>query len=271
MPVSRSRSRQHLMTFLVIAFAWAWAFWWPVALEQRGVITLPDILRAVLLDGAPAAWGPLIAAVVVAGKRSGLGGVGSLFKQMLRFRFPLQWYLVALLLIPAIVGAATAIAYLSGDTPPISEGLSNPISLPIAFLWIFFFGGPLQEEAGWRATMTEGFPRRTGALWASLLTGLAWGIWHLPLFYMPRSEIYYNQPIWGLLLSTMMLSVLLTWVYNNTNRSLLAAMLMHTSWNWSNFAFTGLSTDTGGLAFLVMMAMTVIGVVVFYGPSRFVR
>lgn len=259
------------MTFLVIAFAWAWAFWWPVALEQRGVITLPDILRAVLLDGAPAAWGPLIAAVVVAGKRSGLGGVGSLFKQMLRFRFPLQWYLVALLLIPAIVGAATAIAYLSSDTPPISEGLSNPISLPIAFLWVFFFGGPLQEEAGWRATMTEGFPRRTGALWASLLTGLAWGIWHLPLFYMPRSEIYYNQPIWGLLLSTMMLSVLLTWVYNNTNRSLLAAMLMHTSWNWSNFAFTGLSTDTGGLAFLVMMAMTVICVVVFYGPSRFVR
>ena len=111
----------------------------------------------------------------------------------------------------------------------------------------------------------------TGALGASLIAGLVWGFWHLPLFFMPRAEIYYNQPIWGLLLSTMMLSVLLTWVYNNTGRSLFAVMLMHTTWNWSNFAFTGLSTDTGGLAFLMLMASAAALIVTRYGPSRLVR
>jgi membrane protease YdiL (CAAX protease family) len=224
-----------------------------------------------LMDGKPAAWGPLIAAVIVSARSAGLEGARKLFASMIKVRFSPKWYLAAVLLIPAIVGAAQEIAIVLGATVPTSEALANPIMIPIAFVWIFFFGGPLQEEAGWRGTATVSLQPRLGALGASLVAGVVWAVWHLPLFYQPRAEVYYNQPFWGLLASTMMLSILLTWVYNNTGRSLFAAMLMHTSWNWANYVFSGLQPNTGGLVFLILIAATVVIIVVRSGSSKLSR
>lgn len=62
----------------------------------------------------------------------------------------------------------------------------------------------------------------------------------------------------GPLISTVLLSVLHIWIYNSTKRSLFAAMLMHTSWNWANFAFTSPETDAGGLAFMIILASAVL-------------
>lgn len=71
----------------------------------------------------------------------------------------------------------------------------------------------------------------------------------------------------GLIGSTVLLSVLLTWVYNNTGRSLLAAMLMHTTWNWSNFVFPALQSDTGGAAFFAPLIGAVMIIVLRFGPN----
>lgn len=253
--------------FFLIAFGWAWAFWVPVALAENGAITLSGPLATLIAEGRPAAWGPLIAAFVVAGL-DGRGAISDLARSMFKVRFAWPLYLAALCLIPAIVGGAQLIAWLAGEAIPPSEALANPISIPIAFVWIFFLGGPLQEEAGWRGTAMRRLQSRWGGLMASLASGLAWGLWHLPLFYMPREDIYYNQPIWGLLISTTLLSVLLGWIYNATGRSLLAAMLMHTTWNWSNYVFTTLQTDIGGSAFLVLLAGVAVAITVLTGPTE---
>lgn len=253
--------------FFLIAFGWSWAFWGPVALADNGVIALAGPLAALIAEGRPGGWGPLVAAIVVAALH-GRGALGDLARSMVKARFPLPLYLAALALIPAIVGAAQGVAWLAGEEIPASEALANPVSLPIAFVWIFFLGGPLQEEAGWRGTATRRMQTMWGGLAASLATGAAWGVWHLPLFYMPREEIYYNQPIWGLMISTILLSVLLGWIYNATGHSLLAAMIMHATWNWSNYVFTTLQTDTGGLAFLVLLGATAVGITLMTGPGE---
>lgn len=251
--------------FFAIAFGWTWAFWVPVALSENGVIEIPYGVAWLIADGKPAAWGPLIAAVYIAFYK---GVMRDLLNSMIRVKFSLRWYLAALLLIPAIVGGAQMIAQFLGAELPVSEALQNPLTLPIAFVWIFFLGGPLQEEAGWRGTSTPMLQTKLGALGASLATGLMWGLWHLPLFYMQREEIYYNQPFWGLIGSTMLLSVLFTWVYSNTGRSLFAAMLMHTTWNWSNFVFPALQSDTGGAAFFVLLIGAVMIIVLRFGPNE---
>lgn len=257
--------------FFLIAYGWSWAFWGPVAIAENELIELPASMQWMLTDTRPAGWGPLIAAAIVALRGEGFDGLRGLIASMVRVRFPARWYVAALFLIPAIVGGAQLIAWLAGDEIPVSEAFENPISVPIAFVWIFFFGGPLQEEAGWRGTATKSLQGRWGALSASLVTGLFWGGWHLPLFFMPREDVYYNQPIWGLVISTVLLSVLLTWVYNNTRRSLFAAMLMHTSWNWSNYLFTSLRTETGAPAFLLLLAGAVILVTIVSGPKNLSR
>ena len=66
-----------------------------------------------------------------------------------------------------------------------------------------------------------------------------WGLWDLPLFFVPREELYYNRPVWGLLLTTMLVLAfdLLAWFYANTEGSVFAAMLGHTMFNWSNSGF----------------------------------
>ena len=257
--------------FFGLTFAWSWFFWVPTALSENGIFQLPSALAYVLANGKPAAWGPLIAALVIGFRQAGRAGVTGIFKSMCRVKIGWRWYAVALLLLPLIVGAATLIALAFGEALPVTEALTNPITIPLAFVWIFFLGGPLQEEAGWRGTSTPAMQEKIGALGASLVTGLFWGLWHLPLFYMPREEIYYNQPIWGLIGSTVLLSVLISWVYNNTGRSLFAVMLMHTTYNWSNFLFTGLSTDTGGLAYFMLLAGTAAAVVSIFGGKTLVR
>lgn len=257
--------------FLLVAFGWTWTFWGTIALHENQLITLPASVEPLLMGGAPAAWGPLIGAVLVALLSGGRARLRGLVSSLTRVRFPVRWYLPTLLLLPAIVGGAQIIATQMGTDMPVSEAFRNPVSIPIAFAWIFFLGGPLQEEAGWRGVLTESAQRRVGALGASVIAGLIWGLWHLPLFYIPREEIYYNQPIWGLLGSTALLSVLITWVYNNTGRSLFAAMLMHTTWNWSNYLFTSLQTNTGGAAFFVLLAASVLVVVAIFGPRELVR
>lgn len=253
--------------FFLITFGWTWAFWLPVAISANGHDALLEPLTRLVGDGRMGAWGPFIAAIVVAVIHGGRHGLTDLAGSMVKLRFSPLLYFAALGLIPAIVGGAQFVAWLVGEDIPASQGLANPIALPIAFVWIFFLGGPLQEEAGWRATATRTLQSGWGALGAGLFTGAVWGLWHLPLFYMPREEIYYNQPIWGLMISTILLSVLLTWIYNATGRSLFAAMLMHTTWNWSNYVFTTLQTDTGAFVFLILLAGTAIMIAALAGPA----
>jgi membrane protease YdiL (CAAX protease family) len=117
-------------------------------------------------------------------------------------------------------------------------------------------GGPLQEEFGWRGLLLDRLQARFSPLWASVMTGLAWGFWHFPLFFMPRLEMYYQRPIWGLLLSTVLVSILMTAVFNRTGGSIFMALLLHTSFNWSHYAFPALESDTASLILFALMGLS---------------
>ncbi|MFC6873741.1 CPBP family glutamic-type intramembrane protease [Halobellus marinus] len=106
---------------------------------------------------------------------------------------------------------------------------------------------------------------------AGLAIGLVWAVWHLPLCYIPSQTIYYNIPLFGFFVSTAFLSVLHTWLYNNTNRSLLPALLFHTAFNWANGMFPVLESDPASLTLLVMLAAATVAVVAYWGPSTLSR
>jgi hypothetical protein len=54
----------------------------------------------------------------------------------------------------------------------------------------------------------------------------------------------------------------MTWVYNNTNGSLLPALLMHTSWNWAQGMFPVLESDPASLAMVGLLVIATVLVVV---------
>lgn len=63
---------------------------------------------------------------------------------------------------------------------------------------------------------------------SSLIVGLVWALWHLPLFMMVgTSQHELGVPFIGFLMKLMASSILYTWLYNNTKQSLWSAILLH--------------------------------------------
>ena len=69
---------------------------------------------------------------------------------------------------------------------------------------------------------------RWNALTSSLMVGLVWGLWHLPLFMIVgTSQHELGLPFFGFLIKLMASSILYTWLYNNTQQSMWSAIHLH--------------------------------------------
>lgn len=234
---------RQIWIFLGLTFAFSWGFWWPEVVVVNGG-TLPFGLTDYFAQpGSPAAWGPLIGAVLSALIVGGWGAVGALLKRGIMARFAWVYYAVIFLTFPILIGGAMALALIMGETMPQSEGLQDPGVLPIAFLFILFLGGPLQEEFGWRGVLLPKLLERFGPSASSIMVGLVWGLWHLPLFYLPSQAFYYERPVWGLVLSTVLISFIFTWLYRRTRGSIWAMLLLHTMFNFTHYVVPALQND----------------------------
>jgi membrane protease YdiL (CAAX protease family) len=148
--------------------------------------------------------------------------------------------LAGLLMLPVIVVTSfLAASFISGK--PVSlvyamEVLTNWKSL-LFYLFVELTFGALSEELGWRGYALDGLLSRWNALPSSLVLGLIWAFWHTPAFLIPGLSQYEWGGIFSwvypsFLLSVTSGSVLITWVYNNTGRSILVAgFLMHFTQN----------------------------------------
>lgn len=263
MESSRTGARS-LVAFFLLTFGLSWAVWLPKVLAANGLSTG--------LEGLPeiGAFGPTVAAVVLAYLHGGRTAVRRLLGRVLDTAFGKRWYLASLLLFPTITLLALVAAIATGETTTFPWA-GQPIVLPIAFVYILLLGGPLQEEFGWRGYALEPLQERIGSLGAGVLLGIVWGLWHLPWFYLPSMTIYYQRPFIGFLVSITLLSVAMTWVYDNVGGSLLAMVLLHASFNWSHAMFPVLETETGSTVFLVAMIVLVATIVTRYGIHSFER
>jgi membrane protease YdiL (CAAX protease family) len=246
------KQKNNVFVFILITFGFSWLSWIPEALIAQGWVA-PVFVRN-FVDLNLGAWGPLIGAIVTTFIYQKGVGVKELIQRGIKVRLG-KWWWVALLIFPVLIGGSLGLALLFGsptpDFPAVTEasatGTPLPVYLLIAFVFIFFLGGPLQEEFGWRGYAFEHLRNKYNAMIAATLAGLMWGFWHLPLFFVPRAEDYYNRPLWGLLLTTLLVGIILAWIYANTKGSVFAVMLGHTMFNWSNWVFPALKSDSAAL------------------------
>ncbi len=89
------------------------------------------------------------------------------------------------------------------------------------------------EEVGWRGYALPRLAARFGLARASVLLGIIWAAWHLPLFYISGTDTT-GQSFPLYLLGVTALSVAIAWLYARTNGSLLLTMLMHAAVNNTN-------------------------------------
>jgi membrane protease YdiL (CAAX protease family) len=163
----------------------------------------------------PGVVGPAIAAFVVARVAGGQAATADLRAQIVRWRVAPVWYAVAVVVLPIL--AVVAIAISTGRLP----GASGSLFPRILILLVLMTG----EEIGWRGFMLPRLQHAHSALSASLILGIAWGLWHFP-GYLIGTGVPLDMSFLTLLLWVVGATILVTWVYNHT-RSVLLAIIMH--------------------------------------------
>jgi hypothetical protein len=143
-------------------------------------------------------------------------------------------------LIVAKLVTAAAIRVATGDWPAFG-------TVPIALmLGATLLSTPVQagEEIGWRGYALPRLTVQLGPRLASLLLGVIWALWHLPLFFIAGTTTT-GQSFAVYLTSVIALSVALAWVYQRTGGSLLLVMLMHAAINNTKEIVPSASTGGG--------------------------
>jgi uncharacterized protein len=268
---SQTNDHKQIWQFLLIAFAFSWIFWIPNALVANGV-TLPATLTDFLSSPLnPAAFGPLVAAFLLTFLQQGGKGVLGLLKRGFSLRFKKIW-LAAILLLPMVLfGGAIFVSIWSGARAIDLSVITNPPFALVAFFVILLTAGPLQEEFGWRGYLLPRLQTRYNALGSSLIVGFFWWLWHLPAVFIPGKFMTDNLLVFlALLVVITLTSILFTWVFNNTNGSILAAMLMHASMNWSIWAaMPDMKMDLPTIGFIsVFLGVAVLVVIKKWGAAR---
>ncbi len=254
----------------MVYLGWAWLFWTMVVFSGKNVWSFPN--SALFLVGG---LSPLLAGLGLLGLTEGREGFRRLWVRMRAARrIRVAWWLVLVGFYPLLNLLTALILKLSGvseaplELMPIDH-LSNPaawVSL-VAFSLLF----PLPEEIGLRGYWLDRLQERWSALGASLILGVTWASWHIPLFLM---EGYYSQATFDpelvpFLVNVVASSVLITWVYNNTGRSVLAAIVFHFMGNFTGEVMgikSGLFLYSVGMSTLVALL-----VVAYWGGDTLVR
>ena len=238
MTYKNKNSKRNLWKFFIITFLFSWLLWLPYVLAGFEIIILPETVTSMMtLVVMLGAFGPLFAAVILIRHNDGKSGVKEYFKKSFSFRVKPIYYLLALFLPFLITATAHFFVNLVGiDILPdnlFPENLSVPVVVLVIpyFLFILIAGGG-QEEFGWRGYAQLPLQSRFGILWGSIILGLIWGFWHLPLWFMPgEGHAYYS--FFAFLIYTVSTSVIMGWLYNACNRKLIIPLIIHTAGNVS--------------------------------------
>jgi membrane protease YdiL (CAAX protease family) len=201
-----------------------------------------------------------------------------LLRRLLVWRVGIGWYVVALFGIAVLILLALMLYTLLGGMPLLWPPLPfGPIlSVLLLFVVSLLING---EELGWRGYALPRLQGKYSALTASLILGVIWSLFHLPLFLTHGGGVGGNlasEPPLGFPLRTVADAVLVTWVFNNTQGSVLLVILFHAAVNTWTQVLPGIDTAhyPAGLLYWVFVGLiclaTVIVVVVF-GPARLSR
>jgi membrane protease YdiL (CAAX protease family) len=177
--------------------------------------------------------GPTLSAFIMTATTEGRAGVRKLLGRYVLWRVGLRWYVIALLGVPLVMLVGVMIYSMELPNLAALGGPSYLLSYLASFALVTVFGGPLLEEGGWRGFALPGMERLHGPLLASLILGVLWGLWHLPEFWLPSwTAAMGGGGILNIILFTISdiaLTILITWVFNNTRASVLLAILVHAS------------------------------------------
>jgi uncharacterized protein len=223
--------KRPVLAFFAFTYVYSWILWTPLLAIPVDIV--PGESDALIWVGVIlmylGGFGPLVGAAVVV-KVAG-GDLRTWVSQIVKWRVDRRWWLVALGL-PIVATIAVSILYILFDGPHDIDTLVPILFYIPLLLFAVVLSGGLNEEPGWRGLALPLLQERYSALTSSLIIGVVWAVWHLPLFFTPVAP-HSDFPLVSQILyfpAVVVWSILLTWVYNGT-ASVLLVMFLHAGLN----------------------------------------
>ncbi len=256
--ILRFMRRRPLVSYFLLAYGFSWLGWLPYVLSQSGLGLLP--FHPSQLIGLPGGYGAFLSGLLMTAVMEGKAGVRHLLSRMILWRVGGLWYLFALIGIPAIL----VLGFLPLPGAVAALGVPSlqfvPIFLLLLVLEIFTSG--LAEEPGWRGFALPRLQRQRGPLLGTLILGLLWGCWHLPLFLTAWAIVGASGlSICEFVLGAVSLAIMLTWVFNHTRGSLLVAIVSHASID----AFATAAVVTGLIPMQILLKSAYLPTLISFG------
>ena len=223
-------------------------------LYARKIYKVEDLAVAVIIFSIIA----IFPAWVLSSAYAKTPGIRKLFSTLLKPRGPLLWYLVVFLIFPGIPLLGMGITRLFGGEAQFYLAdmafQDAAFLLLLEFTHVFLMTGGINEESGWRGFALPRLQSRYPVIVAGLIVGFFWSMWHLPIDIgngVPVAWILENRLFW-----TPLFGIVMTWLYNSTNGSLLAPALFHSAMNafGNNFSIT----PVGNILFIGLTIYTIV-------------
>jgi uncharacterized protein len=256
---------KQLLTYFGLAYLISWIIWLPLYGHVFGLSDLPRLS----LQHALGSLGPLVAAVLTTWIFFKTAGLRNLLKRCLQLQ---PWLYLAIALFSPFVLAviASLMSSVFNKTPVDLSGLLKNKEFPeINFLVFFIYNLVLGfgEEVGWRGFALPRLQYKFNALTSSLILTALWALWHIPLFfYRPDFMAMGIGGTFGWFFSLLTGSVLLTWLYNSSQASILICAVFHST---INIAFSADFADKNVMNYMGFL-ITVWGIltIVVFKPKN---
>jgi len=221
-PISSIIKYHPLTTFLILTFGISFAGF---------ILDLPMVF----------VFGPSLAGMILVQLTYTREARRDFWRRVIDFkRISVGWYFLIILIFPVLTAISIFLDVLMKgsfpEMPNLGRIFAQPYLFPLVVIEVLI-RGPLAEEMGWRGFALNVLLRRWGAFRSSLVIGIIWWAWHLPLFFWSTygSAHYqwgwFSPMFWGFLLNVIALSFLLTWTYLANRKSILSAILIHLFFN----------------------------------------
>ena len=265
-----------LTTFFILSYAIFWGIWFPLIPHLQGLAEF-DLEWWVILLALIGIYAPTWAALITVAYSEGGAGLRSLVAPLLDWRISPRWYFLALgtpifvamlaILFDTSISDLSELQSVDWLTAVTVVMTTAPFVL-LAKLPL----GPMAEELGWRGFALPRLQRSMSALAASILLGNDWALWHLPAFWVPGAALPLDETpgignVLAYTIDVVGVSIIFTWIYNNTRGSLLIDFLFHAAYN----AFPALLFGAVGIfpnSSTWIIWLFAIGIVVRYGPAN---
>jgi membrane protease YdiL (CAAX protease family) len=226
--VRRLIASHPVSAFLIMVYVVNLATAFPPSLTRRDLLPYGhapyDLLSHIV--------GLAVPAFIVSAALRGTAGMRDLSQRCLRWRCGVHWYLLAflgptfltLLLATALAGTAPLVA--------VAENWPRFFTLILPSLAFAFVVSNFYEEIGWTGFLLDRVQDRYWPLKAAAIVSVPFALAHIPGFIVESGSLVDGLVILGVLFVPQLASrVIVAWLYNNTNRSVLIVGLFHSAYN----------------------------------------